>query len=119
MVLREFIPLKRESTSLTGAICSDLLDFTDLQARYLENSMHGAVKKHPTASYSGKKTSKSYMASVEDGCVQCKKDNHPLYGSFIALSPNKIMAFIWDGCLLVNYLKLGHFAKQCPSSQKC
>ena len=56
----------------------DLLDFLDLQARETENSVRHLVKKRTTASNPGKRTTKSYMASVEDACVVCKNDYHPL-----------------------------------------
>ena len=71
--------------------CSDQLDFIDLQACDSENSVRDVAKKGPTASYPGKKTTKSYMVSMEDSCMACNKDNHSLYGcnTFIALSPNK------------------------------
>ena len=64
---------------------------------------------------------RSYMASVEDSCVACKKDNYPLYKckAFIALSPDKRMDLVWDSRLYINCLKLGHMAMQCSSSQKC
>ena len=101
--------------------CLDLLDFSDLQARDLENSVLDVVKECPTAavlSYPGKGMTKSYTARVEDSCVACKKDDHPLYGckSFVALSPDKRMAFVQDSHLCINCLKSGHFGKQCPSS---
>ena len=44
----------------------DLLDFLYLQARDTENSVRDLVKKHPTASNSDKRTTRSYTASVED-----------------------------------------------------
>ena len=55
------------------------LDFIDLQACDLKNSVRDVVKKRPTASYPGQKMTKSYKASVEDSCVAYKEDNHPLY----------------------------------------
>ena len=69
----------------------DLLDFLDLQARDTENSIRDVVKKRPTASTPDKRTTQSYTASVEDSCVACKSDYHPLYGckSFVALSLDK------------------------------
>ena len=53
--------------------------------------------------------------------MSCKKDSHLLFGckSFIALLPDKRMNLVRDSHLCINYLKSGHFAKQCPSSQKC
>ena len=71
----------------------DLPDFLDLQARDTENSAHDVVKKSPTASNPGKKMTKSYMAGVENICVACKKNKHPLYRykSFIAILPDKRM----------------------------
>ena len=99
----------------------DLLDFLDLQARDTENSVRDVVKKRPTASNPGKRTTRSYTASVEDHCVACKNDHHPLYGckSFVALSPDKRMQLVRDSRLCMNCLKSGRMAKQCPSSQKC
>ena len=98
-----------------------LLDFVALQARDTENSIRDVVKKHPTASNPGKRTTRSYTASVEDSCVACKNDYHPLYGSksFVALSPKKRMQLVWDSHLCINCLKSGPMANQCPSSQKC
>ena len=58
----------------------DLLNFLNLQARDTKNSVRDVVKKRPTASNPGKKTIRSYTASVEDNCVACKNDNHHLYG---------------------------------------
>ena len=46
--------------------CSDVLDFTDLQERDSENSLHDFVKKCPQASYPDKRMTKSYTARVED-----------------------------------------------------
>ena len=99
----------------------DLLDFLNLQARDTVNSVCDVVKKCPTASNPGNRTAKSYTASVEDSCVACKKNNHPLYGckSFIALSPDKKVELVQDSRFCINCLKSGHTAKQCPSSQKC
>ena len=79
------------------------------------------VKKCLTESNPGKRTTKSYTASMEDICVAFKKDNNPLYRckSFIALSPDKRMELVRDSRLCINCLKSGHMAKQCPSSQKC
>ena len=54
----------------------DLQDFLHLQARDTENSVHKVVKKCPTASNPGERTTKSYTTSVEDTCAACKKDNH-------------------------------------------
>ena len=72
---------------------ADLLDFIDLQVSDTENSVRDVVEKHPTASYPGKRMTKSYTPSVEDICMACKKDNHPLYGckSSIALSPRTVV----------------------------
>ena len=71
--------------------CSDLLDFIDLQACDSENSLRAIVKKCPPATHPDKTTTKSYMTSVEDNCVVCKRDNDPLYvpKTFIVLSPEK------------------------------
>ena len=103
-LLTGIVELKLDPTTMRDWQCSsrennkvppfeDLLDFLDLQARDMENSVCDVVKKRPTASNSGKKTTRSYTASVEDSCVACKKDSHPLYGckSFIALSTDKRM----------------------------
>ena len=101
--------------------CSDLCEFVDLQAHDSENSLCNVVKKHRTTSYPDKRMAKSYTPSVVDNCVSCRKDSHPFYRckSFIALSPDKRMDLIWDSRLCINYLKLGHFVRQCPSPQKC
>ena len=101
--------------------CSDLLDFIDLQARELKNSWGDVVKKCPQA-YPDKKTTKSYMASVEHSCVSCRKDNYPLNGckTFIALLPEK--EWILSGTVVfvqIVWSQDKHFAKQCPSLQKC
>ena len=85
----------------------DLLDFLDLQAHHTENSVCDVVNKRLTTSNPGKRTTKSFMASVEDICVACKNDYHPLYGckSFVALSPDKRMQLVWDSRPCINCLK--------------
>ena len=84
----------------------DLLDFLDLQARDTENSICDVVKRHPTASNPGKRTTKSYTAGVEytGTCVACKNDYHSLYGCklFVALSPDERMQLVWDSRLCMN-----------------
>ena len=74
----------------------DLLEFLDLQVRDIENSVRDVVKKCPTASNPGKMTTKSYTTCMEDTCVVCKNDYHPLYGckSFVALLPDKRMQLV-------------------------
>ena len=64
---------------------------------------------------------KSYTSSVEDTCVACKKDSHPLYGSksFFVLSPDKGMELVLDNHLCLNCLNSGHFTKQWSYSRKC
>ena len=52
----------------------DLLDYLDLQARDTKNSVRDVVNKCPTASNPGKRTTKSYTASMEDVCVAWKND---------------------------------------------
>ena len=78
-----------------------LLDFLDLQAHDNEKSIPDVVKKRPTTSNPCKRTTKSYTASVEDSCVACKNDYHPLYGykSFVSLSPDKRMQLVQDSRL--------------------
>ena len=58
----------------------DLLDFLNLQACDMKNNVRDIVKNSPTESNLGKRTTRSYTASVED-CVSCKKDNHPFRGA--------------------------------------
>ena len=91
-------------------IFEDLLDFLDMQAHDTENSVRDVEKKRPTASNPGKRTTKSYTASVDDSCVACKNDYHPLYGCklFIALLPDKRMQLVQDSRLCTNCLKSGH-----------
>ena len=126
-----FIELKLDPTTMRDwqgstwenrkvPLFEDMLDFLDLHVHDTKNSVCDIVKKHPTASNPGN-TARSYTASVEDGCVECKKNNHPLYGwkALIASSPDKRMELVRDSCLCINCLKSGHMAKQCPSSQKC
>ena len=99
----------------------DLLDFLNLQARETEISVRDGVKKRPTASIPGKRTTKFYTVSVEDSCVACKNDYYLLYGCmlFFALLPDKKMQLFRDSRLCINCSKSGHMVKQCPSSQKC
>ena len=69
----------------------DLVNFLQLQARDAKNGMCDVVKKHPTASNPGNKTTRSYTVGKEDSCVACKNDNHALYGckAFIDCLPTR------------------------------
>ena len=88
----------------------DLLDFLYLQANDTENSVRDVVKKRPKESNPGKKTIKFYTAVVEDTCVVCKNDYHPLYECklFVAISPDKRMQLVRDSHLCINCLKSEH-----------
>ena len=103
----------------------DLLDFINLRAQASEtltplqrkpnkddNPSH---RKHPPFRYA------TLTANVNDSCVMCKVEKHPLFAcpEFKVAPRDKMLSILRSNRLCHNCLKPGHFAKQCPSPNRC
>jgi hypothetical protein len=65
--------------------------------------------------------SATFTAGVANTCVVCKGERHPLFTcpQFKAMPRDKMMSTVRTNELCLNCLKPGHFAKQCPSTNRC
>ena len=92
----------------------DLLEFINLCAQASETSLPEQSKKQPFKSYS------SFHTSVDEFCVACKTQKHPLYicHHFRSL-PHEHKTLLVKNKMCFNCLKPGHFVSQCPSNQRC
>jgi hypothetical protein len=65
--------------------------------------------------------SATFTAGVANTCVVCKGERHPLFTcpQFKAMPRDKMMSVVRSNELCLNCLKPGHFAKQCPSTNRC
>ena len=100
----------------------DLLEFLDLRVRAGETVAREGEGKPQLPPPEGKAvTRRSYAASVEENYVACKTAKHPLYVCrvFHGLPHPKKMTIVGVNGLCLNCLRLGHFANQSSSVQKC
>lgn len=65
--------------------------------------------------------SATFTASMSNACVVCKGDKHALFTcpQFKSMNRDKRMAILRNNGLCINCLKPGHFAKYCPSMNRC
>ena len=99
----------------------DLLEFLDLYARAGENSARVVERRCQTSPPEKKTVTRpSYMASVEEYWLACKKAKHPLYGCklFYGLPRAQKMNIVRNNGVCLNCLRPGHFVNQCSSTLK-
>ena len=99
-----------------------LLDFLDLRARAGENATREGERRRQAPPPDKKAATRpSYTANIEEYCLACKKAKHPIYGCrvFSDLPHAQKVTIVRDNGLCLNCLRPGHFANQCPSTQRC
>ena len=86
----------------------DLLEFINLRA---QTSLPEQSKKRPFKNFS------SFHTSVDEFCVACKTQKHPLYicHHFRSLPHEHKTVLVRNHKMCFNCLKPGHFVSQCPS----
>lgn len=103
-----------------------LLEFINLRAQASESSVSEPAKKHqvdhliPRRSQLPRKIA-SHPVSVDDSCVVCKSQKHPLYSCprFKSFTHDQMISVLRANSLCMNCLRPGHFIKQCTSVHKC
>ena len=102
----------------------DLLDFIDLRAQVSETSCTSQNKRQPWNDQhvrrSQGKTVTTFATSshpVDNSCVICKTEKHPLYvcKNFKSMSNNDKVSVLKSNGLCMNCLGSGHFKQQCKS----
>ena len=63
----------------------------------------------------------SYVTGINDICVICKPNKHPLYAcrQFKSLSHDQMVSILKDNNLCMNCLRPDHFVIHCTSNQMC
>ena len=98
-----------------------LLEFADLQARDMKNTVHVEMK-HPAVASDKKTIRVSYVTTkIKDCCVVCKAVRHPLHGckSFQAFPHSKKVAIVRKNRISLNCLRPGHFDRECSCVHRC
>ena len=95
---------------------AELLKFLDLQARHFE--LVPSERKPQAIMH------KSYAAAVEEACVVCGRENHPLAscGKFQSATQEERWDIVMKGARCKNCLRPGHIASKCrapPACKKC
>ena len=104
---------------------ADLLEFIDLRARASESISHeGQKRQSQTVSSKGNvhvKTTYATSASINNSCVVCGANKHPLYTcrKFRSLPSPQRVEIARKNQLCYNCLQPGHFKPQCKSDQTC
>ena len=103
-----------------------LLEFLDLRAQASESSAPEFNKRRQLENVPSKRNPPprsvtSFTATVDDSCVVCKVNKHPLYAcqKFKSLPHEQMVSAIKGNGLCMNCLRPGHFVKQCASTQRC
>ena len=104
-----------------------LLKFLCLRAQASESSVPDLMKKsnksesNPRNPSSQHRQHASFSTSYSDCCVVCKVDKHPLYAcpKFKCMTHDRMIATLKAHHLCFNCLKIGHFLKDCGSTQRC
>ena len=96
----------------------DLLEIINLRAQASETSLADQDKKRH---FKKAVAIGSYHTSVDDSCTACKSNKHPLYAChhFRSLPHDQKRSLVKKHKMCLNCLKPGHFASQCPSTQRC
>ena len=99
----------------------ELLEFTDLRARAGENAARERERRQAPPLERKAVTKPSYTANVDESYVAFKAPRHPLYGCKVlqGFPHDRKITIIRDSGICLSFLRPGHFANQCPSTQKC
>lgn len=117
---------KYSQESLKVPHFSKLLEFLNLRAQASESSapefgrkraLDNAVSKRNPMS----RSVTSFAATVDDSCIVCKGNKHPLYAcpKFKLLPHEQMVSTLKSNGLCLNCLRPGHFVKRCTSTQRC
>lgn len=97
---------------------NELLSFLNLRAQASESLASNRRQNTPN------KPITSFTAGASDSspnCVICKTDRHPLYACsrFKLLPHDQKVSVVKSNGVCMNFLRPGHFVKQCKSSHHC
>ena len=94
----------------------DMLDFLDLTAQSTESIEYKVDCRGNPSQHRA-----SYVMSIDNTCLTCKKGNHPLYTcqAFKLLPYERKESILRGNGYCFNCLNKGHKSKHCPSSQSC
>ena len=108
---------------------SNLLDFLNLRAQASETCSAETKRvprgeTNPTRRSAFNRSVASFAANTSEptfSCVNCPSKKHPLYACprFKALPHDKMVSTVRTNEMCMNCLKVGHFARQCNSLNRC
>ena len=115
---------KHDQDSATVSGYDKFLEFVNLRAQASECLLperSSRPNRSDTPRRNFQPRSATFTAGVGNACVVCKADKHPLFAcsQFKSMTRDKMMSTIRNNELCMNCLKPGHFAKHCPSSNRC
>ena len=98
----------------------DLLNFLDLRAQASESE----PRRHPPPRKANPKSATTFAANAQDAtpnCSLCKTLKHLLYACprFKLLPHDEMLSTVRSSNVCLNYLKPGHFSRNCGSNSCC